>query len=118
MLLCFTLLLAHALSFGQNRIIKGKVTNTDGYPVSDVLVKIKGAGAGTVTNLDGNYTISAREDSITLVFSTLGCIMQEVGVPSGVTQKNVILDCPSLRSPAQNAKRNKNLLNQKNKKND
>ncbi|MEQ6119956.1 SusC/RagA family TonB-linked outer membrane protein [Reichenbachiella sp. MALMAid0571] len=59
--------------------IKGKVTdeNGEGFPGANVLVK--GTSNGVITDVEGNYSISAPEGS-TLVFSFVGYLKQEVDI--------------------------------------
>ncbi len=51
--------------------ITGKVTGDDGLGIPGASVVQKGTTNGTVTNMEGNYTISAPSDAI-LVFSVVG----------------------------------------------
>jgi len=51
--------------------VYGQVTDSDGEPLIGVNIQIKGVGTGTVTDIDGNYTIDAPDGS-TLVFSYTG----------------------------------------------
>ena len=56
----------------QNMEVKGKVTDTSGEPLIAVTVYESGnTSNGTVTDVDGNYTISVPQ-SATLIFSCLG----------------------------------------------
>lgn len=56
----------------QNMEVKGRVTDTSGEPLIAVTVYESGNTAnGTVTDMDGNYTISVPQ-SATLIFSCLG----------------------------------------------
>jgi TonB-linked SusC/RagA family outer membrane protein len=64
--------------FAQSHIIKGNVV-TDGEPVIGATVRVKGSTTGTVTDIDGNYTIKAESGS-TLQFSYVGCKDQEVKI--------------------------------------
>lgn len=66
----------------QERPVSGKVTSAeDGSELPGVNVVIKGTAVGTVTDADGNYTISAPGDG-TLVFSFIGLQSQEVPISS------------------------------------
>ena len=51
--------------------VTGKVTDEKGEPLVGVSVKVQGAAGGTVTDIDGLYSISAEEGS-SLVFSYIG----------------------------------------------
>lgn len=57
----------------QVREISGRVTDADnGEPLPGVAVLIKGTTVGTITNIDGVYTLSIPEDAQTLVFTYVG----------------------------------------------
>lgn len=62
--------------------IKGKLTDKEmnNEPLSFANVIIKGTTIGTQTDMDGNYTISVKAGSYTLVFSFLGYKTLEVPV--------------------------------------
>ena len=64
----------------QNNAVKGKVTDLGGIPLPGVTVLIKGTTTGSVSDIDGNYEVSANSDDI-LVFSFIG--MRTVEVPVG-----------------------------------
>lgn len=59
--------------------ISGVITDERGEAVMSASVLEKGTTNGTVTDLDGNYTISVSNKS-TLVFSYLGYVTKEVAV--------------------------------------
>jgi TonB-linked SusC/RagA family outer membrane protein len=69
----------------QSRSISGKVTGTDGSPVPNVSVTIKGTNNGTTTSTDGTYTLSVPSSANSLVFSSVGMIQQEVSIGSKST---------------------------------
>ena len=76
LLICVSLF-AHA----QTRTIQGRVTASDtqeSLPGATVLVK--GTTTGTVTDIDGYYTLQVPEGPIILVFSFIGYEPQEVAV--------------------------------------
>jgi TonB-linked SusC/RagA family outer membrane protein len=60
------------------RSVSGVVTDTNGESLLGASVLIKGTSVGTVTDLDGKYTINVPEGSNTLVFSYTGFATQEV----------------------------------------
>jgi len=64
----------------QGKTITGKVTDTSGFPLPGVTIIIKGTTRGTVTDADGNYSLSNVPDDATLVFSFVGMESQEVQV--------------------------------------
>ncbi len=73
-------------SYAQERVISGKVTAEDGSAVPGVNVLVKGTTSGTVTDVNGNYTLSAAANATTLVFSFIGytTIETEIGGRSTV----------------------------------
>ena len=77
-------------SFGQTQSVRGVVTS-EGEPVPGALVLIKGTQRGTVTDIDGNYSINAATGEI-LVISFVGYATKEVPVVGGQTVYDVTLD--------------------------
>ena len=73
-----TMLLLPLGAVAQNQTVKGTVTDREG-PVIGVTVKVKGSSTGTVTDLDGNYTISVPRGA-SLEFSYVGYNPQTVKV--------------------------------------
>lgn len=67
-----------AILQAQNTVIKGTVTDNVGT-LSGVTVIIKGTTTGTLTDIDGNFQISAKPTDI-LLFSYLGYQAQEVPI--------------------------------------
>ena len=51
--------------------VRGKVIDNTNEPIIGATVSIKGATIGTITDINGNYTIKTEEGS-TLLFSFLG----------------------------------------------
>jgi len=57
----------------QTVTIKGTVTSAeDGLPIPSVAVTVKGTTLGTLTDSDGNYTITAPSGSTILGFTFVG----------------------------------------------
>ncbi len=77
--LCFMVLCISAIAYAQNSIT-GTVTDVGDEPLPGVTVYIKGTTNGTITNMDGNYTISNIPENTTLVFSFIGMETQEIEV--------------------------------------
>ena len=63
--------------------VRGTVVDEQGEPVIGATVQIKGTGQGTVTDLDGQFTLTAPANS-TLVISYVGLVTQEVAVSNNV----------------------------------
>lgn len=67
----------------QSKKVTGKVTGADdSQPLPGVSVKIQGTQQGTLTDGDGNFTLTASTGQV-LVFSYVGFIQQQVSVPAG-----------------------------------
>lgn len=64
----------------QQNVVSGKVTDDTGQPLPGVTVVIKGTTQGTVSNADGNYSLTGIPANATLVFSFVGMQTQEVAV--------------------------------------
>lgn len=64
----------------QQKTISGKVTDSSGASLPGVTVLIKGTIQGTVTDTDGNYSITKVPGDATLVFSFVGMKTLEVAV--------------------------------------
>ena len=62
------------------RTISGKVTDSAGEPLIGASVLVKGTSTGTVTDLDGSYSIEIPAGSVVLVYSYTGYTSQEVAV--------------------------------------
>jgi len=71
--------------------ITGSVTSAeDGTSIPGANVVVKGTAIGTITNLDGIYSLSNVSSDATLVFSFIGMQTQEIAV-NGQTEINVTL---------------------------
>jgi len=69
----------------QTREITGTVTSAeDGSTIPGVSVSVKGTTLGTITNMDGQYTISAPENAQVLTFSFVGMQSLEVKITGNV----------------------------------
>jgi TonB-dependent SusC/RagA subfamily outer membrane receptor len=64
----------------QQIIVTGKVTDEDGNPLPGVNIIVKGTITGTITDLDGNYSIEADDPEDVLVFTFIGMLTQEIKV--------------------------------------
>jgi len=59
------------------RIVRGQVTDEVGEGIPGANVLIKGTTIGTITDIDGNFSLSVPNDAATLVFSFIGMTSQE-----------------------------------------
>ena len=76
LLFCFVMAISPA--YAQNTTVKGVVRDAMG-PTAGATVVQKGTNNGTITDLDGNFTISVPSNAV-LVFSFVGLDTQEVPV--------------------------------------
>jgi len=84
--MCFTLL---GSAYAQQSVT-GTVTDEDGIGIPGVTVLQKGTSNGTITNIDGNYTINVPGNAV-LIFSFVGMTPQEISVDSR-TSVDVVLN--------------------------
>ncbi|MCE7042388.1 TonB-dependent receptor [Dyadobacter sp. CY312] len=80
------------------RKITGKVVdaaNKQGLPGVNIL--IKGSQVGTVTDVDGNYSLDVPDDGATLVFSFVGYLtIEEMSGTKSVIDVNLVADTKAL----------------------
>lgn len=87
-LLCLlpVLLITGLEGFSQDeRQVRGQVTDESGQSIPGVNVLVKGTSVGTVTDIDGNFSISVQNDRTILVFSFIGFTSREVTVGNATT---------------------------------
>jgi len=70
----------HWTVFGQGRTITGSVVDESKLPLAGVTVVVKGTTNGTVTDIDGKYSIALSEGGDILIYSFIGFVDQEVNV--------------------------------------
>jgi len=79
-LLFITSMLLYVSGYAQTLKISGKITDAgSAQPIPGVNIKVKGTATGTVSAIDGSYTISAAPGNV-LVFTFLGYASQQVVV--------------------------------------
>ena len=89
--LLFTLLMATGMLFAQDRVITGKVTSSDdGQTLPGVSVIVKGTTTGTISDIDGNYSITVPSGATMLVFSGVGFTSKEVVIGSSTVINPVL----------------------------
>lgn len=89
----FMLTLIWAVSLGmfaQNITVKGTVSDANQEPLIGVTVRVLNSTIGTITDFDGNYTLSDVTPSATLEFSYVGMVTQTISL-NGRTNLNVTL---------------------------
>lgn len=73
------LLLCSFSGFSQFRV-KGKITDEKGELLIGVNVMVKNTNAGTLSGIDGSYSIEVADNQSILVFSYVGYGSKEIGV--------------------------------------
>ncbi len=73
----------------QTRTVSGVITDQSGLGVIGASIQEKGTNNGTVSDLDGNYSIKVGDGAV-LVFSSIGYTTKEVAV-AGRTTVDVVL---------------------------
>ncbi|BAX81046.1 SusC/RagA family TonB-linked outer membrane protein [Labilibaculum antarcticum] len=82
-----------AIIFGQNpnAEITGKITDPTGFGIPGVNISLKGTTVGTVSDIDGNYSILASSENV-IVYSFIGYTTQEILVADQTTINIVMLE--------------------------
>jgi iron complex outermembrane receptor protein len=87
----FMLLFIAQVSYSQNKVITGKVTDSrDGSSIQGVTITARGSKTATQTDGNGTFSISVASEIKSLLFSSIGFATQEVSV-EGKTLVNVSL---------------------------
>lgn len=76
-------------AFAQ-KVVKGTVKDTDGKPLENVTVTIKGTNTAAITNSSGNYSITVGGNNAILVFSSVGFVQRELS-PGNAATLDVVL---------------------------
>jgi TonB-linked SusC/RagA family outer membrane protein len=84
LLLCFFFVAVSIGAYAQ-KTVNGKVLDEGGLPLPGVSVIIKGTTNGTVTGIDGDFSLSNVNNNAVLVFSFVGMTSQEILVGSQTT---------------------------------
>ena len=69
------------LVFAQ-KTLTGTVTGTDNTPLPGVSIIVKGTTTGTITDINGKYSLPVSADAKTLVFTFVGMEPKEVEIGS------------------------------------
>jgi TonB-dependent starch-binding outer membrane protein SusC len=85
LLLVGIFLISQLGAIAQQRTITGTITGDDGAPLPGVTVVLKGTTIGTVSDVDGNYTLPNVPEDATIVFSFVGMKTQEIVVGNQTT---------------------------------
>lgn len=73
--------------------VKGQVTSSsDGMGLPGLSIAIKGTGQGTITDLDGKYTLTVEDPNSTLMYSFVGFTPQEIALEGRTTIDVVMVE--------------------------
>ncbi|SDZ98777.1 TonB-linked outer membrane protein, SusC/RagA family [Xylanibacter ruminicola] len=80
----------------QQTTVRGTVVDASGEPMIGVTVTVKGSSSGTVTGLDGSFSLNCKPTDV-LVFSYVGYVNQELRANANLSrivlkEDNAILD--------------------------
>lgn len=84
---CLGILLAFAIPVHAQQIIKGTVVDEIGEPIIGASVKVEGTSTGTITDLDGHFSIQVPANG-KLTISFIGYISQTI---SNFTNMRIVL---------------------------
>ncbi|WP_075590940.1 SusC/RagA family TonB-linked outer membrane protein [Labilibacter marinus] len=76
---------------GQNRTVKGTVTDDTQEPLPGVSIRIEGTSTGTISDIDGNFNLNVPEGNVVLQFSFVGFKDQSIDV-TNQSNLNVVLE--------------------------
>jgi TonB-linked SusC/RagA family outer membrane protein len=68
------------MTFAQQQTISGRVIDSTGESVAGASIVVKGTIKGTISNIDGYYSLSNVPDDAILVYSFIGYFNQEIPV--------------------------------------
>ena len=74
------MLCTSAIAFAQSVTVTGAVIDSGNEPLIGVNVQVRGTTIGTVTNIDGTYSLQVPGNQSVLVFSYVGYLSQEMVV--------------------------------------
>lgn len=76
----------------QQRTVSGIVTDSEGEPLPGVTVLIKGTTRGTITDIDGSFSLTDVDQNQTLQYSFVGMETKEVVVTNQVNFNQIMTD--------------------------
>jgi TonB-dependent starch-binding outer membrane protein SusC len=79
--LTWLLVLSCTMLYAQDRAVTGRVTDADsGEPIPGANIVLQGTTSGTVTDLDGRYSLSVPSTGGFLIVSFVGYVTQELEI--------------------------------------
>ncbi len=90
-MLCF-LFFVMSVGAQAQKTVTGNIADSEGLPLPGVTVMVKGTTQGTVTDIDGNFSIPNVSPQSVLTFSFVGMLTQEVTVGAQTTINVAMMD--------------------------
>ncbi|MDR0893744.1 MAG: TonB-dependent receptor [Prevotellaceae bacterium] len=76
----------------QQHIVTGRITDAgDGSPLIGAAVQVKGTSTGTITNINGDFSLNVPVGKTILIFSSIGYTTQEITLKAGQQTVNVTM---------------------------
>lgn len=88
-LLC-SLFVSTNLSQAQTKILKGNVTDVNGIAIIGANILVAGSTTGSISDMNGNFTLETDQNAKILQVSYIGYISQEIPI-NGQTNFNIVL---------------------------
>ena len=76
----------------QERYITGTVTDIENNPLPGVSISLEGTSIGTVTDIDGNFLLTASSDNRLLYINFVGSENEEVPLEEGDNEVKITID--------------------------
>jgi TonB-linked SusC/RagA family outer membrane protein len=90
--------LAMSFAYAQERTVTGKVSSEEEGPLPGVNIILQGTGQGTVSDIEGNYSLVVPGPESILVFSSIGYTTEAVTVGNqSVIDMMLVADVTSLK---------------------
>ena len=90
LVLAFALAIIPSVLFAQNKNISGKVTSVDGEPVAGAYVLVKDSTNGTLTDIDGQFSLSgvpASAQSVVVAFMGMKTVEAAIAAQMNITME-------------------------------
>lgn len=72
--------------------LKGKITDAYGDPIPGVSIRIKGTDKGTLTDMQGSYSLRLPASDTSLMISFIGYVDKEVNIKDTATRMEAVLE--------------------------
>jgi hypothetical protein len=86
----------HEVAATTPKTVRGRIFGEDGHPLPGVNIVVKGTTVGTVTDINGNYSITLPNNARTLVATFIGLKSQEIPITQSEINLNMEPDITQL----------------------